>query len=396
MLKSILAIFIVCYPYIVLSQEVIQGNIIDKETRAAVAGALVYIPNSIVKTSSNASGEFTLKDSRFYRYDLVISAMGYEVTSVKIEKENQLLIELVRKNIYIDEVAVSPFMKDGWEIWGKDFTQSFIGTSSFAKHTKILNPEVVKFRYNKEGEILQAIANEPIQIENRALGYIIYYDLQNFELNMKDKLLAYEGSMHFESVARPSNRILANRKKVYEASFMRFVRSTFLKNWNKDGYEVREYLAQANLARKAADSTLHIITKEKEYGGDATKYWHKKGEQERNRLLELLSQPKEIIKRDRVLNETDLMTFQNNQDYSKTISYYGAIEVTNKNIKPEGNYIWETKKTTNSSQLIIFSPNQLIEIDRFGGYLPVKQWGLQGYFGWFTKIATLLPLDYEP
>lgn len=95
-------------------------------------------------------------------------------------------------------------------------------------------------------------------------------------------------------------------------------------------------------------------------------------------------------------SKDSIKTFQNNQDYSKTISYDGVIEVTNKNIKPEGNYIRETKETTNSSQLIIFSSNQLIEIDRFGGYLPVKQWGLQGYFGWFSKIATLLPLDYEP
>ena len=66
LLKSILAIFIVYAPYILLSQELIHGKIIDKETRAAVAGALVYIPNSIIATSSNASGEFTLKDIRFY------------------------------------------------------------------------------------------------------------------------------------------------------------------------------------------------------------------------------------------------------------------------------------------------------------------------------------------
>jgi hypothetical protein len=73
----------------------------------------------------------------------------------------------------LESITVEPWEKDGWERWGRVFTESFIGTTSASRQCEIKNHKALRFRYSKKNGTLIAVADEPLIIENRALGYRI-------------------------------------------------------------------------------------------------------------------------------------------------------------------------------------------------------------------------------
>ena len=60
-----------------------------------------------------------------------------------------------------------------------------IGKTPNSLNCKLLNYEVVKFRFKKNEKVLRAFADEPLLIRNEALGYELKYDLSLFEFNSK-------------------------------------------------------------------------------------------------------------------------------------------------------------------------------------------------------------------
>lgn len=390
-------------PYVSYSQNIIQGRIVNQETKEGVPGAHVFIDNSTLSTSSDASGSFVLNKRKFLNFNLVFSAMGYETKIVPIKpnsfNEDSLLVKLTSKPIEIAQVEVLAPMKDGWKVWGKKFIEYFIGTTSFAKQTRISNPQVIQFKYNEEDRILTAMANEPIQIVNKALGYKLYYDLEDFTLDIQQNHVFYEGNLWFVELNPLTDKMITNRETAYQVSLMRFLRSTFHQSWQEDGYSVRKLIKKENHVRRAADSTLNVIADKikQEYGNSPERYWHRKGSKalaQRARLLELLSQPEELVTLKDEIVEEDFISSRNRQDKTIIVSYPTPLYLENKEIKPETAYIRTTQKNTSDSPLVFEPESVQIVINEFGGYSPIRALSLGGYLGWFNKMSTMLPLDY--
>ena len=221
-MKYIIALFFVLIVHLGLAQDLIRGKVSDGEGNDAVAGATVYINNSTIRTSASRDGQFTLRLPNAGNYELVVSAIGYElsVIEIKVSGEVQQDVVLQKKVTEIEEVVISPFLKDGWKEWGAYFTETFIGTMDFAKQTKILNPEVLRFRYSTTSKVLTVSAGEPIKIANRALGYDIDYDLHTYRMDFNTRYLYYEGFASFQERKRVSRKMRQNR----EGAYMSFAR----------------------------------------------------------------------------------------------------------------------------------------------------------------------------
>ncbi len=85
----------------------------------------------------------------------------------------------------LQTVVVEPYEKDGWETWGKFFIENFIGTSQNARSCTIKNYKTLRFRHSKKRNQLTVTADDPLIIENKALGYSIQYQWKDSILILK-------------------------------------------------------------------------------------------------------------------------------------------------------------------------------------------------------------------
>jgi hypothetical protein len=178
----------------------IQGKLVNAINGNPLPNCSVFINNTSKGTTSDSSGRFNLQHIPIGKYDLIISCIGYETEVVpftNIQLPLDLRISLKHKVTELSAVTVQPFLKDGWAKWGRFFLNNFIGRTSNADQCKILNRKVLRFQYSSKHKRLTVLANEPLIIENKALGYLISYQLEEFTADMQQNQIIYLGYPHF-------------------------------------------------------------------------------------------------------------------------------------------------------------------------------------------------------
>ncbi|TXT33669.1 MAG: hypothetical protein FD136_767 [Chitinophagaceae bacterium] len=228
------------------AQKKLIGNVLAKDSKLPVASASIFLSNTSVGTISKDNGSFVLQPFPEGRFDLVVSMIGYETYSVAISSStipSNLEILLVPKVKELQEVIVLNYEKDGWKKWGDFFMENLIGKTPNAEDCKLLNKEVVRFRFNKKTNTLKAYADQPLHIQNEALGYELKYDLNVFEFNYSTRVLFYQGYPLFSDLEAKNDRVETrwkkNREETYNGSIMHFMRSLYRNTLEAEGYEVR-------------------------------------------------------------------------------------------------------------------------------------------------------------
>jgi hypothetical protein len=226
-----------------------KGLLLDKLTNQPIVGASVFINASGIGTISGSDGRFDLSkfiQAQFGHPILTIAAMGYETATYNFANAKGSVViymnPLVRE---LETVTVNAAIKNGWEKYGRDFIESFLSYSEFSKLCIIENPEVLKFYYEANQNVLKVIARKPLIIQNKALGYKITYWLESFEHNFSTRILSYSGLTYYEDLIRPNKRKsqaarwILNREAAYEGSVMHFVRSVHDGTLASSGFIVR-------------------------------------------------------------------------------------------------------------------------------------------------------------
>lgn len=247
MIRSLATIWFVIFCFCSASaQHTLSGKVVDAVTHKPIPLANVFLSNTSVGTITDEGGVFTIQRFPDGRYELIVSCIGYETFNVQMQSDKlpaNLPVSLKPKVTELQEVIVEPYEKDGWEKWKVFFTENFIGTSSNAADCKLLNKEVVKFRFSKKKNTLQAFADEPLIIENHALGYILKYSLTKFVYDFNTNIFFYQGYPFFTEMETTRNRIKkrweTNRKDAYHGSIMHFLRSLYRNKLVENNFEVR-------------------------------------------------------------------------------------------------------------------------------------------------------------
>jgi hypothetical protein len=222
----------------------IKGTITDATTGKVVGGASVFLSNTSYGDISSNTGAFEINNIRQGKYDLIVSFVGYETYTTTIQiptSAEPLTIQIKQKFKELTEVVVRNYLKDGWEQWGSFFLENFIGTSALANECTLKNKEALKFSFSKKDNVLFVDATEPLIIENKALGYNIKYQLEDFTYRFDEKLLLYAGYPLFsemEGAKSKQKRWKEARADVYELSFMRFMQSLYRNKLTEDGYQL--------------------------------------------------------------------------------------------------------------------------------------------------------------
>ncbi|MES2373954.1 MAG: carboxypeptidase-like regulatory domain-containing protein [Bacteroidota bacterium] len=231
------------------AQLSLKGKVITADGGKPVALANVFLANTSIGTVSNEKGEFVIEQFPAGRYDLVVSFIGYESYVISLQSNRlpvDLEIKLKIKVNELKEVVLEPYEKDGWTKWGLFFMENFIGTSAFAEDCKLMNKDVIKFRFNRKKNILQAFADDRLVIENKALGYLLKYDLISFDFDFNTKRFFYQGYPLFEEMKAKREGIqkkwISNRQDAYYGSMMHFMRSLFRNKLIEQQFEVRKII----------------------------------------------------------------------------------------------------------------------------------------------------------
>jgi hypothetical protein len=215
----------------------IKGKVQDKKTGEALSFANIYISNTTIGTQTNENGEFVLKVPSLPNLKLIVSYVGYQSLE-KVIEDGYNLIELVSDDKLLNEIKVSSRKDDKWNNLYKDFEKVFLGNSEAAKMCKILRPwEVDLEKFNQK---LTAHAALPIEIENRYLGYKVFWYLNTFESSpMSFSML---GNSRFELLSpkddKEALRWKQNREEAYKGSLTHFLASLYRGTSKAEGFRI--------------------------------------------------------------------------------------------------------------------------------------------------------------
>lgn len=232
-----------CLPHFVFSQE-IRGTVVDVVTGSPIHGATVYINNSTLGSLTDEQGHFVLSGNIMFPADLVVAAVSYGTQSIRVNKDGALA-QAVKLDLKADElpaVKVLAPLDDGWERYGKDFMENFISYSAFAGQCEILNKKDLVFKIDQEKNILYVSAKRPLRIRNKALGYIIHFDLSDYSQHYRSREVYFSGYTRFEPI-KPRNEKqrltwAQNRKTAFMGSLNHFMRSVYAKNTAEQGFQL--------------------------------------------------------------------------------------------------------------------------------------------------------------
>jgi hypothetical protein len=348
----LLSLLTVC-SVITYGQFSISGKIVDSATKEPLSSASVYCQNTTIGTTTNKEGEFSLQ-LKSGGYELIISYTGYQTKQIRITNTDNRIpdIEMIKEEKSLGEVIIktSNEVKDGWEKYGTFFIEHFIGVTPNAAKTTLMNPEVLKFYLLKKSNKLRVLATEPLQIQNKALGYNLRYQLDSFIYYYNTNINSYRGfCLYTEMEAEDSLKKVwaTNRERAYAGSKLHFMRSYYDSAMVEEGFSI-DMLDEVNdkkfNAVKDVYDTLY-------YGA---------------------------------LDST--MQIE--------IGYPRKISITYAKKKPEPEYIKQFKLPKNVSiQISYIDMTDAIAIKENGYYYDQKDWINQGYWSW-KNLADQLPYDY--
>lgn len=387
----------------------IMGTIVNANTGATIASASIFISGTSKGTMSDASGHFVLTDIPAKgSYELVISSIGYTTLIYPFSADSlpqTLTVKLRPKVTELESIVVEPWEKDGWARWGRLFTESFIGTTAAARQCTIKNYKSLRFRYSKKSNTLIAVADEPLIIENRALGYRIQYQLEDFIYNMKERTLLYVGYTLFEDLAEDRNRLprrwAVNRRRAYEGSLMHFMRSLYTNQLAKDGFEVQRMIKEPNLEKERVKREYASLWRRNI--GTGTRIVMGRGESpiivsdSTNYYTRILRQPDFIdVIKPGLLTADSLVTVS---DDIRLLNFPHYLHITYKKGLEEEEYLrWfgEMRKPWHPRSDIVLLEGSPILIEASGTFFPPQELFSSGYWAWSEKISHLLPINFDP
>jgi hypothetical protein len=391
--------------------QVLRGVVISGEDQKPVPAASVFLSNTGVGTITKDNGSFEISRFPAGRYELVVSSLGFETYIVVVNSSSlpeNLKVVLRPKARELQEVIVEPYEKNGWEKWGKFFLENFIGVSAYARDVKLKNPGAVRFRHNKRTNILNAYADEPLVIENNSLGYILRYQLEQFEYRFSANMLFFQGFPFFEEMESKRPRKVKqwqdNRLDVYEGSLMHFYRALFRNKLVEEGFELRKSMDVMNQEKLRVKEKMKIQMKGAVQRGnkitlstgedrtatassDSTRYYSQVMRQPDK--MEYLY--KNIIPADSVAYAIDSVTvglFFKDYLHITYPKKKEPLEIAKALGKQEvGDGLVSKLQLLHDTEIFVLANGSFYESTNILSH---------GYWAYWERMATMLPLDYKP
>ena len=370
------------------SQNIV-GRIVDASTNEPLAFANVYYNNTTIGVQSDIEGKFSIK-SMGLQVELVVSYLGYETLIFPITEsyaDKILVFKLIPKVNEMKAFEVNSKRGKAWYENLEVFKELAIGTTFFASDCTILNPEVLQFAYDTATFTMRASADEPLQIEHKAFGYKINYELRQYEYNVVDHNFIITGYPFFTFMTgskQQERRWKNNQLLAYEGSLLHFGHAVRQRKLQEDGFELHwvERMPNPNFRETSqTKSALNALKKIPFY----------QAVRKNNPYQEALyaSEVQRFIERVDT-NKVDYPDFVVERDSSLFLHFKNYLQVK----YSKSSYSWAPGQYGPRISLI-FLDKPSIELDATGRILDPAAVRVEGF--WASQLlGDLLPLDYQP
>ncbi len=235
-----------------ISQYSIKGYVYENDMKTPIQGAQVFIDGSTIGALSLENGSFELNKIPEGIHDLVARFVGFKGQTLQLNT-NQLkksYIFTLKDDIYeMNELVVKPDQQS-WKYNFRVFQDVFLGKGPFSENTIIKNKDAIYFDFDVDNRVLIAITTDRIEIENKDLGYVLYFYLDHFIVDYKGNRNSFSGQAFFEPLysrrKRTQNKWTENRLKAYQGSFLHFTKSLITKSLNENGFYVKSEKRDSN------------------------------------------------------------------------------------------------------------------------------------------------------
>lgn len=220
---------------------VLTGNVTDATTGKAMPFTHVYVNGSTQGAITDERGFYRLTGVPLGTVEIAASFVGYQPFSQKIRFENtspqKVDFRLQPSEQMLDAVTIRGNSKRSEKLL-RQFKQQLFG-EPFGRQCLLVNSEVLNFKEDKDN--LYATANEPLIIDNRALGYRLIYDLQHFDVTPSGKVY-FAGTARFEELKpeseRQADQFRRNRLTAYRGSTRHLMSSLVDGSFEQAGFLV--------------------------------------------------------------------------------------------------------------------------------------------------------------
>lgn len=224
----------------------IHGRVLDQSTNRPLQYVNVFLANTTRGAATDSLGYFSIVNVPIGSHELVASMIGYEsyIQTLLLAEglDEELNILLHPAILQAPVLSVEATYPRDWEKLLKRFKKAFLGTTRNANETKILNSEVLNLKLDGEPPILTATADQPLIIENNALGYSITTHLVDFMIRLVNGEVRYTHQSHFEPLPGKDGKEEKNRKKrrqeTYKGSLRHFLTALAAERTGKEGFRM--------------------------------------------------------------------------------------------------------------------------------------------------------------
>jgi hypothetical protein len=381
-MKNIFCIlFFFFFPAAVMAQVTCSGRVVEAGTTKPIVSASVFIGSSSAGTTTDEAGNFILRKVPAGKFTLVVSSVGYETFAKQMESGKmpaQLTVELVHT-------------------WGDLFVENFIGKSAYARDCRIKNPKVLRFRNSIKNNTLKVWSDEPLIIENNALGYTLSYDLHEFVYNFSDNSVAYSGYPLFTDMPgkdkKGMTKIKESRKRVYAISLLHFTRSLYTNTTVEEGFRIIRTIGKTPVDLRKKPVPINAYDGVEKYD-----------------TIYEISNRETLVKIVPVQNNQATNNNQADDDPSSIGNIITGLEADSRSLyftdtlqvvytKAKTPYEYQQYEATNKGTVlsaISLVQNRPVTLFANGSYFAGSNLSLSGFWAWWEKIAIMLPYDYEP
>ncbi len=234
------------------AQLTVQGRVYGGSNQEPLPFANVFLSGTTKGTVTDETGAFKLTDVPSGKFDLIVSFVGFTTLKTTVQTGDPKTYRFVLRPLenQLNAVTVNARRPRGpdWDRQIALFIENFIGTSQNATQCKLLNEEVLSF--SQRGDTLTARAQEPLLIDNQALGYRLKFQLDKFVYDYAQYRVTYEGNPVFELLtprnSREAKRWHDNRQRAYFGSTMHFGRALYRRELAREGFAFQRVIERRN------------------------------------------------------------------------------------------------------------------------------------------------------
>ena len=383
---------LVLLPAAASAQASISGQVRDSVTHAPLAFASVFLANTSRGTTTDSEGRFQLTNITPGHYDFGVSYVGYRLYSQSINLTGALVLNpaVAPSAQQLGEVVVRPNPNQEGDY--QRFRELFLGSSTFSRQCRIMNPDGVRVDYDAARNVLSAVVPHTLEVDNPALGYHLTFYQLNFRAEFADQsmgltLLTQVVFREMPGTARQKKRWAANRQKAYLGSYQHFLRSVYANRMATEGFLMQKLRRVPNPRRLAADSMLHVRQRQ----GITSAL--------PDSLMSALREPRVLSFLFKPALPADSVRRGDAHSGRVWLRFRDLLAVTYEREAPDANYrqpgpdFTYVRPRYQESVLHLQQPEA--EVDALGALVVPLNVLNEDYWS-FEKIGEMLPLDYQP